>query len=60
MVNKKLSDANEYAARAAKLGLSKVRILDHLFAFNRNPTEAERQPLLCGPLLTGKDFLFNY
>jgi hypothetical protein len=47
-LNKKLSDANGYAALAVKLGLSDARILDHLFlsAFSRYPTEAEKQPLL--------------
>jgi hypothetical protein len=47
-LNKKLSDANGYAALAVKLGLSDARILDHLFlsAFSRYPTDAERQPLL--------------
>jgi hypothetical protein len=47
-LNKKLSDANGYAALAVKLGLSDARILDHLFlsAFSRYPADAERQPLL--------------
>ena len=47
-LNKKLSDANGYAALAVKLGLSDSRILDHLYlsAFSRYPTEAEKQPLL--------------
>jgi hypothetical protein len=47
-LNKKLSDANGYAALAVKLGLSDSRILDHLYlsAFSRYPTEAEKQPLV--------------
>ncbi len=47
-LNKKLSDANGYAALAVKLGLSDSRILDHLFlsAFSRYPTESEKQPML--------------
>jgi hypothetical protein len=47
-LNKKLSDANGYAALAVKLGLSDARILDHLFlsAFSRYPTPTEKQPLL--------------
>jgi hypothetical protein len=47
-LNKKLSDANGYAALAVKLGLSDSSILDHLFlsAFSRYPAEAEKQPLL--------------
>jgi hypothetical protein len=47
-LNKKLSDANGYAALAVKLGLSDARILDHLFlsAFSRYPADAEKQPLV--------------
>jgi hypothetical protein len=47
-LNKKLSDANGYAALAVKLGLSDARILDHLFlsAFSRYPADAEKKPLL--------------
>src|SRR5579862_2322611 len=47
-LNKKLSDANGYAALAVKLGLSDARILDHLYlsAFSRYTTDAEKQPLL--------------
>jgi hypothetical protein len=44
-LNKKLSDANGYAALALKLGLSDSKILDHLFlsAYSRYPTEVEKQ-----------------
>ncbi len=47
-LNKKLSDANGYAALALKLGLSDAKILDHLFlaAYSRYPTEPERQQMV--------------
>ena len=46
-LNRKLSDANGYAALALKLGLSDARILEHLFlsAYSRYPREEEKQTL---------------
>jgi hypothetical protein len=47
-LNRKLSDANGYAALALKLGLSDARILEHLFlsAYSRYPREDEGQQLV--------------
>jgi hypothetical protein len=47
-LNRKLSDANGYAALALKLGLSDARILEHLFlsAYSRYPREDEKQALV--------------
>ena len=47
-LNKKLSDANGYAALAIKLGLSDSRILDHLYlsAFSRYPDGSRKAALL--------------
>jgi hypothetical protein len=47
-LNRKLSDANGYAALALKLGLSDARILEHLFltAYSRYPREDEKRTLV--------------